>query len=67
MLQVTFYIVLSAWDFGFVDVYYPLLLHTRLRERDKLWGCKGESMALLIEQVWSKRWVVSWLIGKIVC
>jgi hypothetical protein len=34
-------------------------------ERGKLWGCKGESVALLIEQEWSKRWVVSWVIAKL--
>ena len=33
MVQVTFYIVLSVWDFGFFFyVYYSLLLPTSLRD-----------------------------------
>jgi hypothetical protein len=53
VVQVTFYFVLSAWDFGFFYVYYSLLLPIGLRERDKFgfamenqWPCSSNRCGL---------------------
>ena len=46
VVQVTFYIVLSIWDFGFFDVYYSLLLSTSLRERQVV-GLQGRISGLV--------------------
>jgi len=67
VVQVTFYIVLSVWDFGFFLCLLLSITSYQSQREISCVGCKGESVALLIEQEWSKRWVVSWVIGKIVC